>query len=311
MRQTVFTFEGAGGLPVFCRRWQGDRAPRAILQIAHGASEHAARYGRLAGVLVDAGYGVYANDHRGHGRTAADHGRYGVARPGGWDGLVADQRALTDRIRIEHSGTPIVLFGHSMGSMIAQAYMQRWSVDLAGVVLSGTTGASVVDEATLAMIVDFGAGEVADEPSELFAAMFAGFNTPFERPEATGFEWLSRDEDEVRMYVDDPDCGEPLSNGFVADMLSGSATMWQPENEARITRDLPVYLFSGENDPVGGEKAASVVALAARYEEMGVGPVTLRIYPDGRHEMLNETNRDLVHQDLLNWLATVGPAPAG
>ncbi len=309
MHDTTFTFEAALGQQILCRRWYGDATPRAVVQIAHGASEHSDRYSRLAEVLVDAGYEVYANDHRGHGRTGAEFGRFGVARPGGWAGLVSDQHSLTGVIRGERPGTPIVLFGHSMGSMIAQGYIQQWADDLAGVVLSGTTGASVVDDATLEMIVDFGAGEAADEPSELFAAMFAGFNAPFDGPGATGFEWLSRDEVEVGKYVEDPDCGDPLSNGFVADMLSGSAEMWQPENEARISSDLAVYLFSGEHDPVGGEKAESVVALAARYEEMGIGPVTLRIYPDGRHEMLNETNRAEVHQDLLNWLATLDSPP--
>jgi len=311
LHDSTFTFESADGQQVFCRRWAGAAAPRAVVQIAHGASEHAARYARVAHALVDAGYEVYANDHRGHGDTAARFGQFGVARPGGWAGLVADQHALTTQIKTEHPAVPIVLFGHSMGSMIAQDYIQQWSGDLAGVVLSGTTGASVVDDATLQMIVDFGAGEAADQPSELFGAMFAGFNAPFDGPDASGFEWLSRDEGEVAKYVEDPDCGEPLSNGFVADMLSGSATMWQPENEARIAHDLPVYLFSGENDPVGGEKAESVVALAARYREMGIGSVTLRIYSDGRHEMLNETNRTDVHQDLLNWLATLDTPPAG
>ncbi len=303
MQESTFVLEAADGQKLFCSRWSGDATPRAVVQIAHGASEHGARYARVAEALVAAGYEVYADDHRGHGRTAADHGVFGVARPGGWGAMVTDQHDITLRIQADHPGVPIVLFGHSMGSMMAQAYIQTWATDLAGLVLSGTTGGSVVDEATLGLIIGMGEGEGADQPSELFAAMFGGFNAPFDGPGATGFEWLSRDTDEVRAYVDDPACGEALSNGFVADMLSGTDEMWKPEREAQIRGPLPVYLFSGGHDPVGGENAESVRGLAARYEEMGVGPITLRVYDGGRHEMLNETNRDQVQLDLIDWLS--------
>ncbi len=136
--------------------------------------------------------------------------------------------------------------------------------------------------------------------------MFAAFNEPFDEPGATGFEWLSRDEAEVQAYVDDPWCGEPLSNGFVADMLEATAVMWQPEAEAGIPTGVPVLIFSGARDPVGGPDSASVRDLSARYEAAGV-PVTLRLYEGGRHEMLNEINRARVHADLLAWLDQILP----
>jgi alpha-beta hydrolase superfamily lysophospholipase len=305
MNHSTLILDTSDGEKLAGIRWTPDRPPKAVVQIAHGASEHSARYERLADVLTDAGYAVYAVDHRGHGRTADAYGRFGVARPGGWAAIVRDTRELTERIQQEHPGVPIVLFGHSMGSMIAQGYVQEWGDDLAGVVLSGTTGGSVIDDETLGIVVAMGEGEGADEPSAAFSAMFAGFNEPFSGPDATGFEWLSRDAGEVKKYVDDPWCGEPLSNGFVADMLSSTAAMWKPEAEARVATDLPIYLFSGDQDPVGGELAGSVRDLAGRYEALGAGPVTLRIYEGGRHEMLNETNRDEVHADLLAWLETL------
>ena len=308
MKASHLTLEASDGQQLAGHRWEGDSdaAPRAAIQIAHGASEHSARYGRLAQVLVDAGYAVYALDHRGHGRTADAFGRFGVARPGGWEAIVRDTHELSERIRAELPAVPVVLFGHSMGSMIAQAHIQQWGDELAGAVLSGTTGGLGLDDATLQAVTALGEGDTADEPSEVFAAMFAGFNEPFAGPDATGFEWLSRDTSEVQLYVDDPWCGEPLSNGFVADMLNGTSATWRPEAEARVPRDLPLYVFSGERDPVGGARGESVRALVARYEEMGVGPITLRLYPDGRHEMLNETNRDEVHSDLLGWLEGLG-----
>lgn len=302
---TPFTYDGADGQTISAYSWLPDGAPKAVLQITHGAAEHAARYGRVAEHLSAVGYAVYGQDHRAHGRTADEHGQFGVARPGGWNAIVDDTHRLTEHIAGEHPGVPIVLFGHSMGSFIAQAYIQRWGADLAGVVLSGTAGGLGLDDATIGMIVTFGEGDGHDQPSEVFGAMFAGFNEPFASDDATGFEWLSRDAAEVQKYVDDPWCGFPLSNGYVADMLSATAAMWTPEAEEAIRRDLPVYVMSGENDPVGGENVQTVRDLVARYEATGVGPVTVQLYPDARHETLNEVNRDEVEANLLAWLDSV------
>lgn len=313
MNETSFVLEAHDGESIACYRWTADTetggAPKAAVQIAHGASEHGARYRRFAQALVDAGYVVYADDHRAHGRTADEYGRFGVARPGGWHAMVEDLHTLRDHIGQDQPGVPIVLFGHSMGSMLAQRYLQKWGDGLAALVLSGSTGGLGLDSDTLDMIVAIGAGDQADEPSEIFAAMFAGFNAPFEAgadPDTvTGFEWLSRDTDEVQIYVDDPWCGEPLSNGFVADMLSATSSMWQPEAEQAIRRDLPIYVMSGDQDPVGGEDASSVLELCDRYEALGAGPVTRQIYAGARHELLNETNRDQVTADVIAWLDDV------
>ncbi len=302
MNESTFELEASDGQRLFAYRWLPDGDPKAIVQIAHGASEHSARYRRVAEALTAAGYGAYAADHRAHGRTAADFGQFGVARPGGWEAIVDDLHELTTHIKSDHPGVPVVLMGHSMGSMMGQEYLQRWSGELAAAVLSGTTGGSVLDEDMLGAIVAMGDGDAADQPSEVFAGMFAGFNEPFAGPGATGFEWLSRDADEVELYVDDPWCGEPLSNGYVADMMSGMQKTWTGGGEAEIGKDLPIYVFGGEDDPVGGTKADSVRDLVSRYESLGIGPVTLQLYPGGRHEMLNETNRDEVEADLVAWL---------
>ena len=140
-----------------------------------------------------------------------------------------------------------------------------------------------------------------DAPSQTFLSIFANFNEPFAGSDATGLEWLSRDPAEVRAYIDDPWCGQPLSNGFVHDMLLGVRKMWAPENERRVAVGGPLLVFAGDDDPAG-EFGEAMRDLVTRYKEYGIAPITLRLYQKGRHEMLNEINREEVEADLVAWL---------
>ena len=143
-------------------------------------------------------------------------------------------------------------------------------------------------------------GEATNQPSELFAGLFASVNEPFE-PVKTPFDWLSRDEAEVQKYIDDPWCGFMFTNGMTYEFIKGMVNLFDPANEARIPKNLPVFVISGEMDPVGANDG--VMALVNRYkDELGLGDVSYRIYPGARHEILNETNRDEVHSDILTWL---------
>jgi len=296
------------GVAVVVERWLPAGEPRAVVQLLHGGSEHAARYARLAEVLTAAGYAVYADDHRGHGRTAGDLERFGIAGNDAWERLLEDQKELTDHLRRIHTDRPIVLVGHSMGSFLGQGYIQRWGDSLRGAVLTGTAGSpSARAEEFHERVVAAIEREGRDAPSTDFAMLCLDFNDPFidTAPASgpTGFEWLSRDTDEVQRYVDDPWCGLPLSNGFVVDMMYGLAATWTPKNEDRVPRQLPVLIMAGDQDPVG-LTGKSVRALTARYRELGV-PVTEILYRDARHEIFNETNRDEVHRDLVAWLEDV------
>ena len=220
--------------------------------------------------------------------------------------MVEDLIALADTVRANHPDLPLVLFGHSMGSFLAQRSMQVAGDRFAGVVLSGTSGGLEGGEELRPILEAIEEAEGPDAPSELFAGMFAGFNAAFEATvdEPTGFEWLSRDPVEVARYVADPWCGGPLSNGFVTDMITAMGELWTPEAEAGIPPGLPILLIAGDADPVGDE-GASVRALGDRYEAAGLGPISTILYPGARHEVLNETNRDEVHDDLRRWLADV------
>jgi alpha-beta hydrolase superfamily lysophospholipase len=302
MSDTTFTFSAPDHVEVFVRRWTPDSgAVKAAVQVVHGAAEYSRRYERFAHFLNAAGLVVYASDHRGHGETAQRSGKLGVGGEDAWSGMVKDQKQLTDIIRKDNPNLPIFLFGHSMGSMIAQDYSARWGTDLRGVVLSGTAGLFPNLDALVAMAEQAAQGAAA-EPSAVFGQMFASFNTPF-APAKTGFEWLSRDEAEVQKYADDPWCGFPFSNGLVRDFMKGLRDMWQPDKEACIPKDLPILIVSGSLDPVGGNTQA-VMPLIERYRSNGIQDLAYRFYPEARHEILNEVNRDKVQQGILDWLNT-------
>lgn len=302
-QKSTFTFTDPDGFKNFVYKWAPeDSIPvHGAVQIAHGAAEHALRYERFAEFLNQHGFVVFANDHRGHWMTAGTLDKAGICGEDGWFGIVKDARQLSEIIKEQYPDVPFFLFGHSMGSMIAQDYIQRWGDQLDGVILSGSVGGlgDNVDQ-TVALAEKMVQEQGSDVPSAVFGQMFAGFNEPFE-PGKTGFEWLSRDVDEVQKYVVDPWCGFPFTNGMTLEFLKGAIKIWSPENEAKIPNDLPMLVFSGALDPVGGN-TLGVKALVDRYTENGVEEITLKFYEGGRHEMLNEINRDEVHQDVLDWL---------
>lgn len=287
MDTTTFTITSADGEQVFVFRWSGDGDPQAIVQIAHGMGEHAGRYARLAEALVDEGYVVYANDHRGHGRTAGSVDRHGDLGAGGWDALIDDMSAVTAKAREEHPGLPLVLLGHSVGSFALQHYLLDRSGDIDGAVLSGTTAVDVI-----------AAGIDTSQPADL-----AAFNAPFE-PARTEYDWLSRDEAEVDLYVADPECGFGVDPAGMTQMMAGAAALADTERLGAIRSDLPIYVFSGDADPLAGG-GALIEMVAERYRSAGVEDVTMRLYPGARHETLNETNRDEVTADLIAWLGRV------
>jgi alpha-beta hydrolase superfamily lysophospholipase len=286
MDTSDFTITGSDGETIVGTRWSGPGPTRAIVQIAHGMGEHAARYARLAAALVDRGYVVYANDHRGHGRTAGSPDRHGDLGEAGWAGLVEDIGAISSFARAEHPGVPLVVLGHSMGSFALQQHLLDHSGDLDAAVLSGTSAGDVI-----------AAGIDTSQPADL-----AAFNVGFEP--RTGYEWLSRDDAEVDLYVADPDCGFSLAMGPMADMVAATAATADPDRLKGIRDDLPIYVFSGDADPLAGG-GALIELVGDRYREAGVRDVTVKLYPGARHETLNETNRDEVTADLIVWLDRV------
>lgn len=291
------TFQDADGVDVFYRSWSVP-SPKGVVVIAHGASEHSARYDRFARALNEAGYAAYAIDHRGHGRTGASTGA-GKMGPGGGGRLLDDLRQLVDLAAQEVPGVPVVLFGHSMGSMIAQAYVGPYGDGLAAYVLSGCPGpmeGAAEIGAAMQAAVD---GGMADEAIDLLG----GFNEAFE-PARTKYDWLSRDPAEVDKYVNDPYCGDgnPLTYGFVKELFELSQPAMEPAAIAKI-RVPAVLMITGEMDPAAG-MGVNARELEKRLRDAGLD-VTARYYADARHELLNETNRDDVTRDVVAWLDEV------
>ncbi|MGY1685325.1 alpha/beta fold hydrolase [Geodermatophilus sp. SYSU D00867] len=293
----------ADGTRLAERRWTPDGEVRAVVQVVHGLSEHAGRYGRLAAALTARGFAVAAQDQRGHGLTARSTGpgRFGDPAAGhaaGSDAVLDDVRELGRRLAADHPGVPSVLLGHSLGSAVALASAERDGDGLAGLVLSGPIGVAPHLAATAEQLEAAVAGGAGDEPMEALAA----FNAPFE-PARTPYDWLTRDPAEVDAYLADPLCGDdvPPTHRYGAGMFALAARAATPEAVAGLPDGLPVLLLSGRRDPVGGEDAAQVTALAGLLRERGL-PVEQHVYPDARHEVFNETNRDEVTADLLAWL---------
>ncbi len=261
---------------------------RGAVFIAHGLAEHGPRYARFAEFLNEAGFAVYTHDHRGHGASLAPSGQLGDAGSAGWAGLVADVVQHVEQIGAQHSDVPVMLFGHSMGSFAAQEFLLDHSAKIDGCVLSGSTDVVVVAELV--------AG--SDEPPSLKA-----YNAPFE-PARTEFDWLSRDEAEVDKYVNDPLCGFDAPPEFMASMMGAAGPLGNPEKIGGIRSDLPLLVLAGDADPLNGELAL-LHSLVDRYQKAGLANIATQYYAGGRHEMLNETNRDEVMADILQWMKGV------
>jgi len=274
----TFTFDGADGAKIFTYRWLPSRPIRAVLQIAHGMGEHALRYRKPLQPLLDAGIAIYANDHRGHGRTAPSKDALGDFGAGGFLSLVDDMAHLSRIVRGENASGKLILLGHSMGSFAAQIFVVEHSNLIDGFVLSGSAALDKLQapRGGLSSIGD-GMGKTR-----------------------TPFDWLSRDEKEVDAYIDDPLCGFTVNEASRNSMFTAGAVAIEPTALARIRKDLPFYIFAGDKDPINAN-LTRLWPLVERYKNAGIKDITTDFYSGGRHEMLNETNRAEVVANLASW----------
>ena len=279
-----FRLTSPDGLCIACARWDSRGPTRAVVQIAHGMGEHMGRYAGTIEVLVAAGLTVYANDHRGHGLTASSPLQLGEFGRGGFELLVDDMVRLTELARDENPDLPLFLLGHGLGSFAAQKYIIDHSHEIDGLILSGSGALDGLARAAL----------LAPSGSNLLNAAFEPARTPF--------DWLSRDNTVVDAFIADPLCFAGLQADALGSLLAAAPRLADPDALGRIRRDLPIYLFSGSDDPVGQQRRG-LHSLICRYRDAGMRDLSVDIYPGGRHDMLNEINRRDVQTRLLGWIS--------
>jgi alpha-beta hydrolase superfamily lysophospholipase len=276
-----FLLTSSDGLCISCARWDTRGPARAIVQIAHGMGEHMGRYADTVDALVAAGLTVYGNDHRGHGLSAHSQGEFGR---GGFELLVQDMVRLSEIAREKNPGLPLLLLGHGMGSFAAQRYVIDHSHDVDGLILSGS---GALDGLTRAALPETAGSNL--------------LNAAFE-PARTPFDWLCRDQAIVDAFMADPRCFEVLQPDSLVSFLGAAPRLYDPAALGKIRRDLPIYLFSGSEDPVG-QQLRGLHKLIGRYRDAGLRDIAFDFYPGGRHEMLNEINRRQVQSRLLGWIS--------
>ena len=301
----TFRFPSCDGVhQIFARQWlpaQGQ--PKAVVQIVHGVSEYIDRYANLARFLADHGFAVVGGDHLGHGRTALSSEEYGFfSDRSGWHTVSGDVRRLRTLMGEKYPALPYFMLGHSMGSFLARTYLIDWPGTLTGAILSGTGQEAplmVKGGRILSDLVSRISGPRAH--SKLVEKLsFGSYNKQF-APTRTRADWISRDNAVVDAYIADPLCEFLPTAGMFRDMMDGLQYIANKANLSKMDPATPVYIFSGGSDPVGGN-GTGVQTVAGFFRNAGCEDLTVTLYPGGRHEMINEINRDEVFSDLLTWL---------
>ncbi|MEK3889121.1 alpha/beta hydrolase [Bacillus sp. FSL K6-3431] len=289
---------------IHVKKWVSkDVHPQAILQLSHGMAEHIERYDEFAQYLVQKGVFVFGNDHRGHGKTAEKAGLYGFfAEEDGFEFVVNDLYHVNQWIQKEFPDIPIYLMGHSMGSFLARRYIQKYSASIKGVIISGTAGSPGVAGKLGKQIAKREIRKKgAKTPSPLLDRLsFGSFNKGMANSR-TKFDWLTSDHHEVEKYINDPLCGFLCSAGYFYDLFTGLEKIHNNELIQHIPNQLPMFIFSGDKDPVGG-MGKGVQKVIKQYEQNGLQNIESKFFHNGRHEMLNETNKEDVYQEVYQWL---------
>jgi alpha-beta hydrolase superfamily lysophospholipase len=301
MQSADFTFQTVDRANLHVSGWVVEN-PKAIVQILHGMAEYGSRYARLAQALTGAGYGVYAHDHRGHGQSIPEGGRPGhMADSDSWNRVVEDAHGVNREIAKRHRDLPIIVLGHSMGSFVLQQLLFEHPNDMVAAALSASNGKPPPIATVGKLLARIERARVGKQnPSPVLQKLtFGEYNKPF-KPARTEFDWLSRDPDEVDKYVADPLMGFAVSTQTWLDLLNALDRISKPSNVAKVPKDKPLYLFAGDQDPVG-DNGKGMKNLYDAYKRAAIFDVRLKLYPNARHETLNETNRQEVTDDFIAW----------
>lgn len=287
---------------IYVKLWLPDREPEAIVQIAHGMIEHIGRYEEFAAFLCSHGIAVAGNDHLGHGRSASGSSSYGYfAKRNGKEAVLSDMRLVTRFLAKQYPKCRIFLLGHSMGSFFSRRYITRYDRPLSGLILSGTGYYSIPEAAAgkfLASVLSVARGEFY-RSRLLHKLTVGGFSRYFADSECKS--WVTGDAELAKRYDEDPLCSFQFTVSAYWDLFGLLLELAEKKGFKRIPKNLPILLVSGEDDPVGNF-GKGVKRVYRDFVRSGVKDVQLTLYPGDRHEVLNETNRAQVYEDILNWI---------
>lgn len=310
MVRNEFTFLSADGkTPIHAVEWLPEGQVRAVLQISHGVSEYILRYESFAEYLTVRGFAVVGHDHLGHGQSVAEGSpRLYFGPKGSWSWVVDDIDQRRNLAKAKFPQVPYFLMGHSMGSFLARTYLIRYPGAVDAAIIMGTGQMSPAIIAGGKAVAAEEARRVGeDQTSSLVDKLaFGAYNKRF-APNRTGFDWLSLNQDNVDRYIADPLCGGNATIGLFREMLGGLSFIAKPQNLKRMNLNIPVLFISGEMDPVG-DCGKGVKRAFESFRKAGVRDVSIRLYPELRHEILNETCRETVYEDIYQWLAAKIPA---
>ncbi|MCM3709862.1 alpha/beta hydrolase [Sporosarcina luteola] len=277
--------------------------PIAHIHLLHGMAEHIGRYEEFVTYLTSEGFAVSGHDHRGHGKTADLNGKLGdFGETAGFDRVVEDTYEIISFYRNKFRAPRVILFGHSMGSFVARRYTQRFGRELDKLICSGTAGnpgvSRIVGKALASMK---GKATKFDEPDYFINKLvFGGFNKKVGTPK-TSFDWLSRDNEKVEQYINDPLCGFVPTTRFFIDLFDGLAKINDLDCIRQVPSRLPILFLSGLDDPVSNN-GKGVWQAARQFADVGIEDITVMLYEGGRHEMLNEVNREQVFNFVKDWI---------
>lgn len=300
-----FTFTNKDNISINAYKWipKDSDNIKGVVQIAHGMNEHILRYDYFAKELGKNGYIVYGHDHRGHGKSSKSIDELGyVSDNDGFMDMVEDMKMMSDIIKKENLALDIILFGHSMGSFLGQRYIQIYGDNIKRIILSGSNGKPVA-LLSLGIILSKLLIKLKGRKSKinfLDKLTFAGYNKRI-KPARTRFDWLSRDDEIVDEYIADPYCGNVFPVSFFHDFFIGLKSIHIESNLDKVPEDLSIFILSGADDPVG-DYGKGIINLYNIYRDLNIKNVSYKLYEAGRHEMLNEINKDEVIRDIINWM---------
>ena len=278
---------------------------KAIIQIAHGMAEHHERYEDFISFLNDNSYAVFINDHLGHGKSVASDDELGFfGERKGFLYLTEDMKKITDVAKREIPDKPFILFGHSMGSFLARLYSERYGYELSGTIYCGTAGYNPAAQVGLALVKSIAKTKGSHFRSAFVDKLaFGTYNSRIKNP-GTKFDWLTTDDDIVKKYIDDPYCGFLFTAKGYKDLMMMLYLINRPEWFENVPQNLPIYLIAGDEDPVGsygkGVKQVYNYLVDTKHTD-----VSLKLFNGGRHEILNEKNKDDVYKNIISWIETI------